>query len=101
VHNLEHGGVVVVYRCAADCAATRQRLVDFVRGLPAEPRCVGTGVSRRIVLTEDPLLGVPVGAAAWGWTWRGGCADLASLRQFVLERTGQAPEDFCDEGSFP
>lgn len=103
VHNLEHGGVAVLYRCGADCATVRAQLESLVRSLPGEPMClpVGRDLPRRVLLTEDPELDVPVAAAAWGYTYRAGCVDPASLRAFVLDRTGHAPEDTCAEGSYP
>ncbi len=101
VHNLEHGGVVVLYRCDGDCTATRNALVAFVQSIEPEAACIGTGVPRRIVLTQDPLLDVPVAAASWGWTYRANCVDTDSLGAFVRRRTGHAPEDFCTEGTYP
>ncbi len=102
VHNEEHGGVVVLYRCIApDCAPTRTALEAFVNGLPPEPECMGMGSSRRIVLTEDPLIDTPIAAAAWGFTYHADCFDEPSLRAFVLARTGLAPENTCAQGVGP
>lgn len=102
VHNLEHGGVAVLYRCIApDCRPTQTALEALVRGLPPEPRCTGSGVPRRIVLTEDPLIDSPVAAASWGFTYRADCFDEGSLRAFILAHTGMAPEDECAEGAYP
>lgn len=102
VHNEEHGGVVVLYRCiAADCATTRQQLEAFVASLPAEAACASAGVHRRIVLTEDPLIDSPIAAAAWGYTYRAQCFDDYSLRAFVLARTGMGPEQECLDGFYP
>jgi hypothetical protein len=101
VHNLEHGGVAVLYRCNGDCNATRAQLEAVVRALEPEPQCTGSGVARRILLTEDPLLDVPVAAASWGWTYRADCVDPGSLEAFVRRRTGMAPEDVCAEGTYP
>lgn len=101
VHNLEHGGVVVLYRCDGECDSVRDALESFVRGLRPEPECMGTGVVRRILLTPDPLLDVPVAAAAWGWTYRAYCVDVPSLEAFVYRLTGQGPENVCADGSYP
>jgi hypothetical protein len=103
VHNEEHGGVVVLYNCSmlADCAATSAALQAWVLSLPPEPMCMGTGVSRRIVLTRDDLIDTPVAAAAWGWTYAANCVDTPSLAAFVFGRTGHGPEDFCDDGYYP
>jgi hypothetical protein len=103
VHNLEHGGVVVLYRCDGDCTALRTQLTDLVNGLDPEPMCValGMGVPRRIVLTEDPLIDAPVAAASWGWTYHANCFDAPSLTAFILARTGHATEDTCYQGYVP
>ena len=105
VHNLEHGGVVVAYRCdagdAAGCAALRAQLEDVVRALPSEPSCALSfdgGINRRVVLTEDPLIDDRVAAAAWGWTYHANCVDVSSLSAFVYARTGRGPEETCAEG---
>lgn len=99
VHNLEHGGVALLYRCDGDCSAVRRDLEAIVRALPPEPACGGTG--RRVLLTEDPLLDAPVAAAAWGYTYRAMCVDPVSLQSFILGRTGMAPEDLCADGDYP
>jgi hypothetical protein len=102
VHNEEHGGVVLLYRCIApDCAQLRQQLETFVNGLPGEPQCASSGVARRVVLTEDPLIDSPVAAAAWGYVYKADCVDEPSLRAFVLARIGRGPEDLCTEGFYP
>ncbi|MBL8680696.1 MAG: DUF3105 domain-containing protein [Myxococcales bacterium] len=105
VHSLEHGAVVLSYRCAnrAACPAVHDQLARFVAALPPEPGCVPEGVRRRIILTPDPLLdpSVTVAGAAWGHTYRATCVDERSLETFVLGTTGRAPEDFCADGFYP
>ncbi len=105
VHSLEHGAVVLSYRCAnrAGCPAVHDQLARFVGALPPEPMCVAEGVRRRIIVTPDPLLdpSVTVAGAAWGFTYRATCVDERSLETFVLGTTGRAPEDFCADGYFP
>ncbi len=103
VHNLEHGGVAVLYRCAGDCTAVRTQLENFVRMLPTEPACSAddAGIRRRIVLTQDPLIDSPIAAAGWGSTYHAECFDRPSLEAFVLHATGRGPEDFCSEGFYP
>ncbi len=103
VHSLEHGAVVLSYRCANrdGCPMIHDRLAAFVRGLPPEPACVAEGLRRRIILTPDPLLDTLVAGAAWGFSYRADCVDEGSLETFVLSLTGRAPEDFCADGFYP
>ena len=123
VHDLEHGAVVLLYNCAllpgsdaggdggdggdgggdaaapSSCAAVVQGLRDLMNALPADPICnVEAGVRRRVVLTPDPLLTVPVAAAAWGWTYRAQCLDPGTLDAFARAHYAHAPENECLNG---
>ncbi len=102
VHDLEHGAIVLVYNCpdaggCPDVAAALQKVSD---SLPDDPLCTsaGEGVRVRTVITPDPLLDVPVAAAAWGWVYRAQCVDLPTLEAFAAAHYGQGPEDFCSNG---
>lgn len=106
VHNLEHSGVVITYRCAsrtenAACTAMHDQLAAFVNALPPEATCVGSGVRRRIILTPDPLITTAVAGSAWGYTYNANCVDTRSLEIFVLSVMGRGPEDFCADGFYP
>jgi len=103
VHDLEHGAVVLVYNCAAgpiDCGAIEAQLQQVSDALPDDPLCTGAGqgVRVRTVITPDPLLDVPVAAAAWGWTYRAQCFDLQTLVDFARAHYGNGPEATCYDG---
>lgn len=102
IHNLEHGGVAFLYRCAsrAACPDLAAKLEALARSLPADPMCVSP-VRNRIVVTPDPLLpeGVEVAAAAWGYNLVARCFDEAALREFYTRRTARGPENTCAQGS--
>ena len=115
VHDLEHGAVVFVYNCAllpdggvgtgdggsgGECDAIVQALRNAVAAIPDDPLCTsaGEGVRVRAVITPDPLLDVPLAAAAWGWTYRATCIDPPSLATFAQQHYGQGPEQFCTNG---
>jgi hypothetical protein len=127
VHDLEHGAVVLLYNCAllagaagtAD-AATADTAVDASDGgagaacasviaalqaasdaIADDPLCMSldAGVRVRTVITPDPLIDVPVAAAAWGWTYKAMCADEPTLADFARSHYGQAPEVLCDDGT--
>ncbi len=94
VHNLEHGTVVLAYRCAPACP-------DVVGALSAvfdkavDPRC---GVHPRVVLTPDAKLPTPIAAVGWGATYTATCIDPTSLQNFTNQAIGHGSEDLCDDG---
>jgi hypothetical protein len=78
-----------------------QTLQQAANTLPDDSLCAqaGEGIRVRTVITPDPLLDVPVAAAAWGWTYRAQCADLGSLVSFALAHYGQGREQLCTNGT--
>jgi hypothetical protein len=103
VHDLEHGGIVFLYKCdtADGCPGVVQTLQQAVNALPDDSLCqsAGEGIRVRAVITPDPLLDTPVAAAAWGWTYTAQCADLGSLVSFALAHYGQGRETTCANGT--
>jgi len=102
VHNLEHGGVVLLFDCPGGCAADVTALEALEDALPADPRCVAP-LRTRTLITPDPLLpeGVQIAAAAWGWTYTAECFDAQRLGQFVEAHYAEGPEDLCNDGALP
>jgi hypothetical protein len=107
VHNLEHGGTVVAYKCDApggNCPQMLQTLRDAIAALPPDPACdpARDGTRFRVVLTADPQLDIPIAAAAWGWIYRAQCADPKSLTDFLAQHVGKAfdltGEETCANG---
>jgi len=102
VHDLEHGAVVLLYNCGdAGCPDVVAALHAASDAIPDDPLCAqaGEGVRVRTVITPDPLLDVPVAAAAWGWTYKADCADTSTLVDFALAHYGQGPEATCANGT--
>jgi hypothetical protein len=105
VHDEEHGAIVFLYNCAdagdAGCAATAAGLQAAADAIPDDPLCTsaGEGIRVRTVITPDPLIDVPVAAAAWGWTYKAQCVDLPTLEAFANGRYAMGPEDFCSNGT--
>ena len=103
VHNLEHGAVVLLYKCdsAEACPSVAEALRRIAETVPPEPFCEswGGGVRARVVVSPDPHLDTPIAAAAWGHTYRSECFDEASLRAFLQARIGQGPEANCADGA--
>jgi hypothetical protein len=105
IHNLEHGGVVFLYRCAnrAACPDIAAKLEALVATLPADPVCGSQvpPIKNRAIVTPDPELpaGVQVAVAAWGHNLVARCIDDTAFREFYLAHAGRAPENFCSDGS--
>ena len=98
VHSMEHGAVLLLYKCEdAGCP----ELVDALRAvrdaIPTDPLCDPT-IRVRVILAPRPANDVTVAAAAWGATYRADCLDAASLTKFVLDHYAMGPENFCDPG---
>jgi hypothetical protein len=102
VHNLEHGGVVLLYKCASACPATVAALQAVIDALPADPICAteAPGVRTRTLLLPDPDLDVPVAAVAWTWIYEAQCVDPVSLSAFINAHYGMGREPYCYEGAY-
>jgi Protein of unknown function (DUF3105) len=98
VHDLEHGAIVFLFRCAGSCPDVVDALSSVFTGMAADPLCDGLGPTARHVLTADPDLATPIAAAAWGATYTATCIDAPSLQQFARDHYAHGPEDFCTDG---
>jgi hypothetical protein len=97
VHSLEHGAVVLLYRCPTamlPCKTTQNALVAIADAQPVDPLCMAP-IKRRIIVAPDPTLDIAIGASAWQWTYRAECVDSASLGAFVTAHYAKATEDTC------
>lgn len=103
VHNLEHGGVAFLYRCDVDgggCDAPRDALISAAATIPNDPACdPNAGPRLRVVITDDALIETPVAGAAWGWVYAADCVEPTSVRAFFTRHVGNAPENFCADGT--
>jgi len=101
VHSLEHGAVIILYKCASgSCPTIQSQLVAIADARPVDTTCVDP-VKRRVIIAPDPTLDVDIGAAAWGWTYRASCVDAASLGKFIDDHYNKASEDVCADGVVP
>jgi hypothetical protein len=101
VHNLEHGWIVLSYRCKDACpevVAALEKAFDEA----SDAYCIanGGGLSR-VLLTPDPLLATPIAASAWGATYTATCIDPTSLADFITTRVGRGTEMVCGGGQLP
>jgi len=103
VHNIEHGGIAFLYKCdqADGCPDVVSGLQQAMDQIPDDPLCTEAdeGVRVRALITPDPLLDVPVAAAAWGWTYRAECLDVPSLAKFAKDHYSAGPECICADGT--
>ncbi|WP_437290717.1 DUF3105 domain-containing protein [Sorangium sp. So ce406] len=102
VHNLEHGAIVLAYRCpASGCAEVTAMLEEVRTEAASDPRCLtlSGGPEARLVMTPDGALDTPIAAAAWGATYTATCLDKASLSRFVADNYAKGPEDTCGEAA--
>lgn len=101
VHALEHGAVVLAYRCDAPgpaCDALRADLGAVALEHGTDPICRGSGADNRFILVPDPTLEWAVAAVAWEHVYLATCLDRPSLDAFVAEHYARAPEDTCFPG---
>ena len=88
VHNLEHGGIVLLYRCATPCP----RLVDQLRDLYRTfPRAKNGKV--KMVVAPDPKIKPVIAIMAWTWIDELQKFDAERLRKFYIAHVDRGPED--------
>jgi hypothetical protein len=96
VHDMEHGGVVLLYKCEGACPTVVAALSAAFEAV-SDPTCADPPKAR-MVLTPDPLLDTPIAAGAWGATYTATCIDPPSLAAFITAHYRHGREDFCTDG---
>ncbi|MEP7126656.1 MAG: DUF3105 domain-containing protein [Byssovorax sp.] len=100
-HNLEHGWIVLSYRCAEGCPSTVAAL-EKALGDASDTYCIAQGDDTpRVILTPDPLLKTPIAVSAWGATYTATCIDPPSIAAFIAARIGRGTEMICGGGQAP
>ena len=101
VHNLEHGGVGLLYRCDSGCAEWVEELRTVMDSVPTDLSC-SAAVGKRVFLSEDPLLPFSpmVAAVAWQNGYTATCVDSEEIGAFIEDHYGNGPESVCAEGTF-
>jgi hypothetical protein len=100
VHAMEHGAVLLGYRCPSGCDTEVAAMQAFVDGLADDPSCP-PNVRVRLIITPLPSLDVPFAAAAWGHMLKADCFDETLLADFVDAHYASGPEDVCGSGFDP
>jgi len=98
VHAMEHGAVVVGYRCTSDCPEVVAALQAAIDAQPVDPLCRGDDAAR-FILTPMPDLNDAIAVLAWERVYLATCLDRPSMEAFMTEHYAQGPEDFCTPGT--
>jgi hypothetical protein len=96
VHSMEHGAVVLFYKCETACPEILAELRRLKDAMPKDPLCID--VNARIILAPSTTIPGRVAAAAWGATYVADCMDAPSLDAFMRDHYAKGPEDLCAAG---
>ncbi len=88
VHNLEHGGVVILYNCPTPCAALQTQLQGVYDQIPIEPQFN----EKKIVITPYAGLDHLLRVQAWGWTMPLDSVDTTLIDAFYRVHVDKGPE---------
>jgi len=88
VHNLEHGGIVILYKCPDGCPDLVQKLGDLYRNYPKDKYN-----EVKFVITPSTKINNTLALAAWGWYDVMDVYDEARLRRFIEAHYNRGPED--------
>ena len=95
VHNLEHGMMVVLYRCPEGCDdAAQTALRALQQQLPASPLCSFPPTSS-VVVTRFDDLPTPYAAVAWDRVLFLNRLDTATITTFRAQSADRGPEPQC------
>lgn len=89
VHNLEHGGVAMLYRCPSDCTELKRQLKGLYDSLPKSARY---SYVKLVVAPDDTLQG-QVAAMAWNHRIILDKFDSEVLTRFYQAYVDKGPED--------
>jgi len=88
VHNLEHGGIVVLYQCPTSCTALQAQLQGLYTQMPFD----GQFQEKKAIITPFPNLDHLLRVQAWGWTMPLDTVDTAAIDAFYREHVNKGPE---------
>ena len=88
VHNLEHGGIVLLYRCDTPCPATVTALRELYRTFPKAKHS-----KVKMVVAPDLKIRTPFVILAWTWLDELPTLDRDRLLRFYRAHVDRGPED--------
>lgn len=88
LHNLEHGGLVLSYKCSSPsesraCAEAQDKLVAIAQQMDGP----------RVIVTPDPTQPEMFAIRGWRWLYSSACLDEQSATSFAEKRYRQGRED--------
>jgi len=87
MHNLEHGGIVLLYNCPSGCQDVVDQLTALMLSQPPDKFN-----EVRMLLVPDGKMPHKVAAVAWGWRWQGDVVDKTALQCFINARYDRGRE---------
>ena len=96
LHNLEHGGLVLSYKCSSptqsrECEEAQDKLVALAQS---------AGLSR-VIVTPDPSQPEMFGIRGWRWLYSSSCLDESSAKSFAQKHIRQGREDIDADPPIP
>lgn len=88
VHNLEHGGVVILYNCPTTCADDQSKIHDFISNAPRDPKFREV----KIVAVAYPVPGHRFALVSWGWREFMDSWDAGTVERFYEAHVNHGPE---------
>lgn len=88
VHNLEHGGIVLLYRCDRPCPETVAALRDLYKTFPK-----AKNGRVKMVVAPDPKIRTPIAILAWTWLDELPALDRERVLRFYRAHVDRGPED--------
>lgn len=95
VHNLEHGQMVVLYRCPEGCTPAAQTELSALQGqIPASPLCALPATSS-VVVTRFDDLPTPYAVVTWGRVMFLDTLDVPTIIAYHDQNADRGPEPQC------
>lgn len=88
VHNLEHGGIVVLYNCRQNCKEVQKQLENLYNSIPPDP----VFNEKKILITPYPSLQTSFAALAWDYYLPMDSLDNQLVLRFYREHINKGPE---------
>lgn len=90
LHNLEHGGVAILYNCPQACPEFEQQLKDLYAGLPLGQNA--RGGRARVIITPYADMDRKIAVVGWGWMLELDEFDRDQIVRFYESRIDRGPE---------